>query len=766
MSNQVNKSNIIKFNKHFVQAGGNFLPDTRYNEIGIRSTSKPNLLRSYNSIVYSAVQLNANAVSDVEWNVFRETASGIVDENQSPEAILLRSVNPLMNNTTLFFLTQAWIETAGCAFWWMKRNEQGRIEAIWPLSPANITINNIRGFSEIDFFTFTNNGRSFQIPVNEVIRFFTPNLSEPYLNTFSPLQAIWREKALWDEELLNALALMQNHARPDAMITPKGFDGIVGDEERKAFERQLLNKFKRGGAGGLFVAAEALDYTPLAFTSKDAELLARKKVTKNDIANAFSVPLALLESENINRATLEAAMFQHGFYAIKPRIKVFQETLNEFYFPMFGRELKIKFENPVPIDREREAKLETDDLKNAVITINEVREKRGLEAVSWGDEPYIPVNLIQPSARIEINTGGSSHASGHTEEDEKQNAKTLQDAYQAFIKYRTGKADYAMLARVCRSAEIDQDRLNKWCKEITPMKYLPLHAHAGDEKKMIEWKALNDIPTHKPLQKIFRDTFSDQEQDILKALSKAAKGFDGVIIKAFPDDAVEFLDLIGLNGWEEMTAERARPQIEIDTGKGIDKTNKTIVTAGLGDRQLPEGFVGSKSVQDAISKQVIPLSESTVATTRQSLAGAVKALKKELAEGLIEEGEALPSMVKRVQAIFTNAKRHRAESIAITESNKAFNNGTLESAKQSNVVTALRWVLSPEPCIICETIAGKNPQVQGTPEVPVGSKFTNPDAFFGDIEAPPAHVNCACTIETVLIDFEPTAVAIAIPVQN
>lgn len=727
------------------------LPETRYNSRVLKTQTKANLLRSYNSIVFSAVELNANAVADVDWNVFGTGRQGNpIDENQSPEAVLLRSVNPFMENTALMKLTQAWLDVAGCAFWWIKPAENGMPEAIWPLSPNDVTLHRREGFTDIDFFIFQSGTFRMEIPSEQIIRFFVPNLIEPYINTFSPLQAIWKEKAIWDEEQINALALLQNHARPDIIVSSKNFDGQMSEEQQTQFKRQFNNQFKRAGAGGVFIASEAIDISPLTFSSKDAELLARKEVTKNDIANAFSVPLALLESKNINRATLEAAMFQHGFYAIKPRIKYIQETLNEFYFPMFGRDLKIKFSDPVPIDVDRKSAMEKQDLEIGVITINEVREKRGLEPVIWGDEPWFPISDIQPTQRIEI-TGGNSNV--RALEDKKQNAKTIQDCYEEFIRYRRGKSDYAALARFTRSAEISQETLDRWTKEITPMKTCGFICCSPDKEKLKEFKALNDLPPHTPLQKVFRDIFSDQEDEILKALSKAAKSFDGIKIKVFPDDAVEFLSAMNLVGWDEETAKRARPQIEIDTGKGVDKTIKTIVTASPGAAENLPDILGSRLTQEAIDRQVIPLSAETVATTRRSLDGAVSALKRELREGLIEQGDALPAMVKRVQGIFTNAKRHRAEAIAITESNKAFNAGTLLSAEQSNVVTALKWILSPKPCIICRTIAGVEPGIPGTPEVPVGAKFSNTDKLFGEIPHPPAHVNCECTLGLVLIEF-------------
>ena len=624
------------------------------------------------------------------------------------------------------------------------RNDAGIPESIWPLAPQNITIKPNRGALEIDFFIFQSGTFKKEIPVDEIVRFYSPNLMEPYKNSFSPLQAIWREKAIWDEDILNALALMQNNCMPSGMVSPKTYEGNMGEEERKIFERQWKNKFKRTGAGGIVIANEALEFTKFSFSSKDAELLARKKVTKNDIANAFDVPIALLESENINRATLEAAMFQHGFYGIAPRITYIQNTLNAFYFKMFNSDFKIGYADPVPIDPERKAAQEKQDLELGIITVNEVRDKRKLEPVPWGFEPLslrqaAPVIGQDTLKRIEV-------INVKQIESKKQNAYGIKDLYQEFIRYRRGKGDLARLYRQAKEAQVSIETIGRWVKEIIPMKVCELPCCSLDKEKLKAFKDSNKIPPHQPLQKIFRDIFIEQEDEILKALSKAAKDFDGVKIKQFPDDAVQFIQAMTLQVWDEETAKRARPQIEIDTGKGVKKTVITIEASPGSPKNLPD-MLGSKATQEAITQHTVKLSAETVATTRRSLRGAVAALKKELVEGLLEEGDALPAMVKRVQAIFTNAKRHRAEAIAITESNRAFNKGTLLSAEQSNVVSAVRWILSPDPCEICIAIADENP------EVPVGAKFQNSDKLFGDVQNPPAHVNCECTLGLVLVDF-------------
>lgn len=728
--------------------GGDFRPLTNYNNRGLPPTSKINLINSVNSVVYSAIEINANAFSKVGWRVFRELPNGrIQEEPDSIEAIILRSVNPFMEGTTLNYLTSAWKDSAGCAFWWIKKRENSNIpEAIFPLSPSNTTPMLRIGTMEFESFQHTVNGKTFTIPAEDVIRFYNPSLSNPFIGTQSPLQAIWREKGIWDEESKNALALLQNHARPDALINPKSHEGQMGGKDLKRFEKELRNKFKGIGAGGILVSNTALEYTPLIFSSKDAELLARKGITKVDILNAFGVPVAIFDNLNANKSILQTAMVQHGTFAIAPRIKAFEDTLNEKYFPMFNRAspLRIKFDDPIPVDAEQRAKQEEQDLKNGVITINEVRQERGRDPVEWGDEPWFPTNQLQPTTTLQI-LGAEPNVKKL--EDKKQNAKKIQDVYQEFIEYKTGKSDFAILSRVARENGIKQETINKWCEPIKEMRKVKTLCCSSNYEKLADFKALNSIPSSTPLQKVFRDIFEDQEKEVLKALSKEAKAFDGIRVKAFPDDAFGFLNAINLDGWEERTAKRSQPQITIDTSKGVDKTVRDI-KAGIPDFSITsEDFMELQNIEEGILKQVISLSDETVATTTKSLKGAVNSLKKELIEGLIDEGDALPSMVKRVQAIFKNAKIFRAQAIAVTESNKAFNNGTLISAQESNVVKAVKWILSPDPCIICRTIEATQPTV------PVGAKFTNADKLFGDVQHPPAHVNCECTLGVVLIDF-------------
>ena len=117
--------------------------------------------------------------------------------------------------------------------------------------------------------------------------------------------------------------------------------------------------------------------------------------TKEDIANAFHVPLSFLTSET-NLANLQAAEHQHMAKAIFPRLQRRDEKINEQLLPLYdpsGR-LFVASEDPVPFNQEIAWRQQEIDLKYGILTINEVRQDRGLAPVPWGDTPWLPIHWL------------------------------------------------------------------------------------------------------------------------------------------------------------------------------------------------------------------------------------------------------------------------------------------------------------------------------------------------------------------------------------
>ena len=107
------------------------------------------------------------------------------------------------------------------------------------------------------------------------------------------------------------------------------------------------------------------------------------------------MPLSFLTSET-NLANLQAAEHQHMAKAIFPRLQRRDEKINEQLLPLYdpsGR-LFVASEDPVPFNQEIAWRQQEIDLKYGILTINEVRQDRGLPSVPWGDTPWLPIHWL------------------------------------------------------------------------------------------------------------------------------------------------------------------------------------------------------------------------------------------------------------------------------------------------------------------------------------------------------------------------------------
>ncbi|MGF1577924.1 MAG: phage portal protein [Gemmataceae bacterium] len=162
----------------------------------------------------------------------------------------------------------------------------------------------------------------------------------------------------------------------------------MGPEERDRLESQWNMKFRRGGAGKMLFAESAMKVDILSHSMGDLAALSEAKATKEDICNAFQIPIPFMTGET-NLANLQAAKEMHMLLAIKPRLRRRDDKLNERLIPMFddsGR-LFVTSEDPVGNHEKEVVERQIQDIEHNIRSINEVRIERGLPLVPWGDGP-------------------------------------------------------------------------------------------------------------------------------------------------------------------------------------------------------------------------------------------------------------------------------------------------------------------------------------------------------------------------------------------
>lgn len=159
-----------------------------------------------------------------------------------------------------------------------------------------------------------------------------------------------------------------------------------------------------------------------------------------------------------------------------------------------------------------------------------------------------------------------------------------------------------------------------------------------------------------------------------------------------------------------------------------------------------EWKVTDPHTKEKIEQAAFDFCETTNRTTSKELNTALGLLRQELVEGIVERGDSLRELRKRVERVFEDAEEYRAQRIAATEASRAVHAAELESARQSGVVAGFEWLLSEDACPLCHMVAAEAKHVRlGQPFAVVGH-----NAHYSTIKHPPVHPNC-CLPETPVI---------------
>lgn len=297
----------------------------------------------------------------------------------------------LLNKFDLWELTTLYQEVLGSAYWYLDMDiVLGVPRAVWVLPAQNVAPRREPGSTNVvDYYLYRTGAREQRFPPECVLHFRYPDPRDPYLGGLSPLRACFEQVAVMSDYAAFKKAKFENFALPDAVISP---DEVIGEEERDRLESQWNQRLRRGGAGRVIVGESSLRVQLLARSMGDLAALADMHATREDVANAYHVPIAYLTSQT-NLANLQASQVQHMQLAIAPRLERRDERLNAQLVPLFdptGR-LFLASEDPRPVDAQAAIQQKELDLKYGVVTINEVRSERGLPPVPWGDVPWLPL---------------------------------------------------------------------------------------------------------------------------------------------------------------------------------------------------------------------------------------------------------------------------------------------------------------------------------------------------------------------------------------
>lgn len=306
---------------------------------------------------------------------------------EHPLLDLLEEVNGEQDPQELWELTTLHQETVGSAYWSLETGGDGLPGAIWTL-PAHRVRAVRRDDGALEGYRVAGPKGETALPAAEVVHFRYPDPRDPYGPGLSPLRACLETVRASGQLRAYRGGLLEGAAAPGVILTP---EGPLGEDERERLEGEWERKFRRG-TGRVLVADASLKVSVVQNPLGELATLADMGGTRADIANAFGVPLSYLTNET-NLANLQAAERQHLAVAVRPRLRRRDQRLTSALARLYdpGGGLFFASDDPSPLEREEALKRQELDLKQGVLSINEVRAGRGLGPVEWGGVPWLPV---------------------------------------------------------------------------------------------------------------------------------------------------------------------------------------------------------------------------------------------------------------------------------------------------------------------------------------------------------------------------------------
>lgn len=349
--------------------------------------------------------------SKPEYNAVLKAADEVDEAMDHPLIRLMQRVNPAFDKNRLIRYTSLCLDTVGRAHW-LPGDDTGNPMGtkalldsghLWPLLAQYVLPFRTDNGSLVTNYSYF----SMMIDPLDMISFRGDSLRDPYALGQSAEQAGFAFIGLSDSFTQMMETLMTQSVKPSVIVTNRDPEEPIGEPERKRLQRDINYQLSAGGAGKAWVLDGALDVKNLVSAPVG---LAENEINEASIKSIFflyGVPLSFYRNEDSNRAISEAGHYQHAKLGVEPRCINIASTLTKWTHMEGERRgqdwsrLLWAFDNPVKEDEEREAKIFDMQLKSGVKTINEIRMHLGYDAVPWGDEPWFPGTLLQPSTAAE-----------------------------------------------------------------------------------------------------------------------------------------------------------------------------------------------------------------------------------------------------------------------------------------------------------------------------------------------------------------------------
>lgn len=438
----------------------------------------------------------------------------------------------------------------------------------------------------------------------------------------------------------------------------------------------------------------------LGSTMKDLMVDDVEEFARDKLLSAYGVGAGKLGLvKDVNRANMEALNETYNAETIRPKTMMIEEMFETFVLPRYDPSLTMDFKLPKRYDRQNDIRERQVNLRFAVTSPNEEREKMGLEPAEWGERPFIPWTHVPAGEEAPARGAGDDGGTG-----------------------KGRKAHKAGLT------------LGFWTKE----------------RREAAGKAYiaNHTVWEKMLVSVVRDYFTEQQKRVLERLHASYPDTHGNLTPYNKDKRRRILgkkDLAaqaGLNRDEEekLLRESVDPVIRVIIQEsGQDRLDFLTGTTKAADVGL-EYNINDTSALQWLGDRLDAFSKNVTGTTFDEIDAILR-------EGY-NEGKPVAAIASDLTERFASWEKWRAPQIARTETTAASNYADLDSVKHAGLQGTLLkgWLPAGDEHTRDTHSAAGAQYAEGIPlnqSFMVGADEMDAPGCGG---LPEENINCRCTL--------------------
>jgi len=356
-------------------------------------TVNADIVLSASSVAARCVQIRSEMLASVPLFLFRRSANG--GRDRADDLPLYGVLHDQFHDGMTAFegreLLVRSLDLAGNAYGRLELDAAGQVTAIYPLLPHSVMIEQLSS-DRLRYRVSPPSGGSYTLLADEILHI--RGMSRDGVWGLSPLQIARANLGLMLSQNEAAIGLSQRGLRSSGFLET---GQVLNPGDREKLTKIIQEYAGVGRAGSIMVLEGGMKYSPLSWSPEDAELLASRKLSNEDVARLFGIPptaVGITDRGTYSNTEQEAtALVRNALAPLATRVET--ALMRACLTPDARRELFIEHDLQGLLRGDTEARYSAyaTGRQWGWLSANDVRRAENQPPIATGDVYMQPVNM-------------------------------------------------------------------------------------------------------------------------------------------------------------------------------------------------------------------------------------------------------------------------------------------------------------------------------------------------------------------------------------